>query len=576
MPDDLTFLDQLEEWLEAQIPHNLHDIPHKVFDTMEKMTNDLFDTLNIHGPPSLTIPFPPFSGKEVPPPPPPPPPPGAFSSCHSVCSKSVRGAKAHPVAVGAALTVGLGLAGLVVYKGMNGGFDVKGWRERRKFGNRGVVVDGMLKEAIVILAPSPMPPLLVPLAASLLRAGYIVLVAVPNTRDADSLERRLSGLEEKSALRVLIYDPDDTATFPPFHRSLLATLTLRFPVSGKYASGDPYNPQPTQLAHIHAFLSLYPLNPFPPSQPGALPALPTLLAPNPDGSVPRLVNFYPSGSVLTSPNTFASQVLTSNHRLLGANLAASSTARIISVYVGDVYLPTLPAILSGGKNLSRRQLAKERLAQDSSPKAAASILRDYLFGSISAVFGRIAALVGLGPTVKDYKTFEHRVLSIIKSTHGQRFSVGHRSFLPLFIAGLPLPIQALPRLLAVLPEMPSPTGPELAAHPRAMGSRGGASAPPSASSAGTGADRPASRGAAAGGTPAPRRTKPRTAGTETEAETASLTSSGSGSEHDGGEDLVSSVHTGTSSESRGGGESEGSGSSAAGLEGSWVGLDGAN
>jgi hypothetical protein len=43
----------------------------------------------------------------------------------------------------------------------------------------------------------------------LLKAGYIVIVAVPQVKEAEGLERRLSGLPEKSALRVLIYDPED-------------------------------------------------------------------------------------------------------------------------------------------------------------------------------------------------------------------------------------------------------------------------------------------------------------------------------------------------------------------------------
>lgn len=51
--------------------------------------------------------------------------------------------------------------------------------------------------------------MLLPLTASLLKAGYIVIVAVPQVKEAENLERRLSGLEEKSALRVLIYDPED-------------------------------------------------------------------------------------------------------------------------------------------------------------------------------------------------------------------------------------------------------------------------------------------------------------------------------------------------------------------------------
>ncbi|WVQ72609.1 hypothetical protein IAR50_002167 [Cryptococcus sp. DSM 104548] len=534
MRDDLSFLDQLEDWLETQVPNNLHDLPHKMYDTVEKMTGELLDSLNIHGPPSISIPFPPFGGQDAPPPP--PPPSTAVSCAHSVADRSSRVLKDHPIAVGAALSVGLGLTGLMVYKGV--GVFGPAWRVKRKFGVRGAVEDGMLKEAIVILAPSPLPPLLVPLAASLLRAGYIVLVAVTNNRDAQSLERRLSSLEERAALR--------STTFPPFHRSLLATLTLRFPVTGKYAAGDPYNPQPTQLAHIHAFLSLYPLHPDPPSQPGALPAMPTLVAPNADGSLPALINFYPSGSVPTTPNTFASQVLTSNHRLLGKNLAASSPgARIISIYVGDVDLPTLPAILSHGKTLTRRQLAKERLAQDSTPKQKVSVIGDYLFGTFRAVFGTIIGTVGLGSTVREYATFEKSILRIIKSSYGQKYYVGQSSFFPLFLSQLPIPGHLLPSLLSYLPSLPSPTGPPLPDHPKATRSK-------------LNTARPASRDA----------------DSERESE---KTSAEEGSEHESaGEDLVSSIHTGTSLGSERGMSSESSeGAGSSGLEGSWVGLDSA-
>lgn len=47
MPEDLSFLDQLEDWLEAQIPNNLHDLPSKMFDTVEKLTNDLCEPIRI-------------------------------------------------------------------------------------------------------------------------------------------------------------------------------------------------------------------------------------------------------------------------------------------------------------------------------------------------------------------------------------------------------------------------------------------------------------------------------------------------------------------------------------------------
>lgn len=53
--------------------------------------------------------------------------------------------------------------------------------------------------------------MLLPLVASLLKADYIVIVAVPQVKEAESLERRLSGLDEKRGLRVLIYNPEDVS-----------------------------------------------------------------------------------------------------------------------------------------------------------------------------------------------------------------------------------------------------------------------------------------------------------------------------------------------------------------------------
>ncbi|KAK6910212.1 hypothetical protein I203_104244 [Kwoniella mangroviensis CBS 8507] len=559
MPDDLSFLDQLEEWLDNQVPNNLHDLPYKMLETMEKVTNELFETLNIHGPPSISIPFPPFGGKDSPPPPPPPSPPSIIptTGLKAAYCKSERLIKEHPYLFSAAISVGLGLTGLTIYKYSNNLRNLKNdLKMRRKFGVKGRVEDGMLKEAIVILAPSPMPPLLIPLAASLLRAGYIVLVAVPKSRDADQLERRLSGLEEKSALRVLIYDPDDTTTFPPFHRSLLATLTLRFPVSGKYPSGDPYNPSPEQLPHIHSFLSLYPLNPSPPSQPGSLPALPTLLSPNSDGSTPTLINFFPSGSVVTTPDTFASQVLTLNHHLLGRNLAASSGARIVSVYVGDVDLPTLPAILSGGKHLTRRQAAREQLVNNHSASGKISVIRDYLVGSISNLYGNILGIVGLGNKVKSYDKFEKKLLKIIKRPsyfnpnvsvlrgtvfrNNESCFIGSKSFFPFFVNHLNLPPILLSKLVGLTSTYVLPTS-------------------------STGPVNPVTTSNLLSPSLRHKEEKglPRTP----------TTASANSSDHEGNDDLISSIHTTSNSSGNGDEDTSASGS---GMEGSWVGLDSAN
>jgi hypothetical protein len=41
MPDDLSFLDQLEEWIEAQVPPNLHDLPYRMLETMERVSNEI-------------------------------------------------------------------------------------------------------------------------------------------------------------------------------------------------------------------------------------------------------------------------------------------------------------------------------------------------------------------------------------------------------------------------------------------------------------------------------------------------------------------------------------------------------
>ncbi|BEI87783.1 uncharacterized protein CcaverHIS019_0105010 [Cutaneotrichosporon cavernicola] len=507
MVDLSVLLDQLEEWIEAQVPQNLSELPGKMLETAERMTNELMDSLAMHGPPSISIPFPPFAKPA--PPPPPPPPPAVYSCAGNIARK-------HPylvaAGVGLALTASVGAIGMVTGVGVFGAYG-REWRLRRQFGVRGIVDGGMLQEAIVILAPSPTPPLLVPLTASLLKNGYVVIVAVPHVKEAEALERRLSGLAEKGALRVLIYDTDDATTFPAFHRSLLATLTLRFPAptvtnSGGVAAFDPYNPVPSQIPHIHAFISLYPLNPAPPSQPGALPALPTLVQPS-AGKVPMLLTLYPSAASLVTPDSFASQVLSSTHRLLGANLAAATTSRVVSLFLGNITLPSLPAIITEGRTLSRRELARQRLRDSAaSPTAAFSIFRDLITSTLCSIYQSVAGALGLAPS-RDYSAFETCLLRVLKTRCGSTFYAGQRSWLAQRLAALPP--STLPRVLAIMPPMPSETGP----------------APPPPPKSGT-----------------------RSTGSR----------SASSSDHEA-EDLVSSIHTAGTTQSS---------ADSSGLEGSWV------
>ena len=276
------------------------------------------------------------------------------------------------------------------------------------------------------------------------------------------------------------------------------------------------------MPHIHAFVSLYPLNPSPPSQPGALPALPTLLAPNANGPAPKLITLYPSTSVLATPDTFASQVLTTTHRLLSQNLAVSSSAKIVSVFVGDIVLPTMPAILSA-KPLSRREQARLQM-RNTSARQKASFIRDFLVGSFTGLYARLTGHLGIGKAGKEYATFERGFLRVVKRRHGDWFSLGQLSWFPLVLSRIH-PV-LLGRLLPILPALPSATGPSPATPPKA------ASAPstPSASMHNK------------------------------------ATASASSSDHE--EDLTSSIHTHASVSSGQAAESEGSGSG--GLDGSWV------
>ena len=284
---------------------------------------------------------------------------------------------------------------------------------------------------------------------------------------------------------------------------------------------------------MHAFISLYPLNPSPPSQPSALPALPTLLTPSTRAiRKPRLITLYPATSTLTIPDNFASQVLTSTHQLLQTNLAASTSAKIISVFVGNVDLPTLPAMISRSTK-TRREAAKQQINafRAASTASKLSIVRDWLVSGLNLVYWNITGRLGLGQAARDYAFFERQILGAVKSTRRQHF-VGQYSLVSVGLTRIhPL---ALPYVMAVLPALPSVTGP---AAPRPL-----YAAPRSRD----GKDTPVSR-------------------TSRSVEGSDHESIGSGS----AEDLAASFHgvTSTSGESL-----PGSGSDS-GLSESWVGLE---
>ncbi|KAM0753623.1 hypothetical protein T439DRAFT_322516 [Meredithblackwellia eburnea MCA 4105] len=92
------------------------------------------------------------------------------------------------------------------------------------------------------------------LALDLERRGFVVIATVSNPADVEPLEKRGRGW-----IKVLVLDPNQSSSVPPFLRSLSTALSLRFPL---HSSGDPFA-RPTHslaLTSIVNALSLTPAN----------------------------------------------------------------------------------------------------------------------------------------------------------------------------------------------------------------------------------------------------------------------------------------------------------------------------
>lgn len=117
---------------------------------MQLLTHTV-ETLNLHGPPSLSIPFPPFLST---PPPPPPPPPATIAP--DLLHKAELYVRAHPYlcASGAVVAVGLGVHATIGHRVpyLNALYTrdgrTVGRRHVRGKGLNGAVEDGMLREAV--------------------------------------------------------------------------------------------------------------------------------------------------------------------------------------------------------------------------------------------------------------------------------------------------------------------------------------------------------------------------------------------------------------------------------------------
>lgn len=194
------------------------------------------------------------------------------------------------------------------------------------------------------------------------------------------------------------------------------------------------------------------------------------------------------------------------------------------MFIGHLQLPPLHLMLQTVPSILRAPNLMERMRR-ASPIDKLRIATDSIIGGLGSVWYRFTGYFNFGLAAQDYSQFEQGILRALKSRKRRHSAIGQYSFLALFVAGMHP--RGLDRLLAYLPTMPGATGP---------------------------------LSAAVQGLPMPRKLL---------SSVRSATSSNSGSDHEGGEDMMSSRHTVTSDESISGG-------SGGGLDASWVGVEAGN
>ena len=171
-------------------------------------------------------------------------------------------------------------------------------------------------------------------------------------------------------------------------------------------------------------MSLYALATSPSSNSIAgLPALPMLLSSTTEKKPQEpaaLITLYPSGSILTSPTSFAAQLLTSAHRLLSRNLAVTHRAlghRIIDVSLGLVNLPK-PQASGTSTPVSKRQQAQ------ADAKRSLTAVKSGVWTWFSKAWLNVVASIGVGQGSADWKIVERQLLKAVARRSSGRYSVG--------------------------------------------------------------------------------------------------------------------------------------------------------
>ncbi|KZT26579.1 hypothetical protein NEOLEDRAFT_1241033 [Neolentinus lepideus HHB14362 ss-1] len=233
-----SYLESIEE-LFISSTSAIPDFP-SVRDTLHRVWADIAR----FGPPGWSsfpdIHLPGLGDFEIPPPPPPPPPPP---------KSSIDWLLDHPKTT-AGIVVGVAGAGLLVGYGS---FVARTYQRR----NKRVQVRGADERRQVVVVLGGDTPLGLPLIVELEKQGFIVITSVAVPEAADEIETKCHGY-----VRALIFDPSEPDNLTFFLRSLVSTLSRRFPIT---SAGDPYA-SPLTGPYIHAVICLLTL-PSPSTQP---------------------------------------------------------------------------------------------------------------------------------------------------------------------------------------------------------------------------------------------------------------------------------------------------------------------
>ncbi|KAA1469414.1 hypothetical protein DENSPDRAFT_816337 [Dentipellis sp. KUC8613] len=228
----MPFTDNIQEYIEyveERVQTSIHAVAGEM-PMIQEAIHRLWVDVSRFGPALPELHLPSLGEYEVPPPPPPPPPP------LSTWERGVEWAGAHPWKVAG---LGIGVVGVGLLVGYSG-VRLKSRRRVRKTQN-----SSERRKVVVLLGGDN--PLALPLILDLENKGFIVIASVATPEAADELEQKCSGY-----VRALVLDPSEPATIPIFLRSLMSSLSRRFPIN---ASGDPHA-TPSTHPYIHSLISL--------------------------------------------------------------------------------------------------------------------------------------------------------------------------------------------------------------------------------------------------------------------------------------------------------------------------------